>query len=146
MLGKDISFPESVGLLLEYPSFVNGYTGFKNLKMIASLKNKATDEDIKNAMTKVGLDPNDTRKFKSYSLGMKQKLGIACAIMENPELLILDEPFNALDEKSVENVKKIIKEYKSDDRIIILSCHDKEELNELSNEIIDIYEGEIIDK
>lgn len=143
-LGKDISFPESVGLLLEYPSFVNSYTGLKNLKMIASLKGIISDEDIKQTLIKVGLDPNDTRKFKSYSLGMKQKLGIACAIMENPEILILDEPFNALDEKSVLMVEKIIKEYKNDKRIIIISCHEKEELEKLSDEIINISEGELI--
>lgn len=143
-LGKDISFPESVGLLLEYPAFVNSYTGLKNLKMIASLKGIISDEDIKQTLIKVGLDPNDTRKFKSYSLGMKQKLGIACAIMENPEILILDEPFNALDEKSVLMVEKIIKEYKNDKRIIIISCHEKEELEKLSDEIINISEGELI--
>lgn len=143
-LGKDISFPESVGLLLEYPSFVNSYTGLKNLKMIASLKGIISDEDIKQTLIKVGLDPNDTRKFKSYSLGMKQKLGIACAIMEKPEILILDEPFNALDEKSVLMVEKIIKEYKNDKRIIIISCHEKEELEKLSDEIINISEGELI--
>ena len=143
-LGKDISFPESVGLLLEYPSFVNSYTGLKNLKMIASLKGIISDEDIKQTLIKVGLDPNDMRKFKSYSLGMKQKLGIACAIMENPEILILDEPFNALDEKSVLMVEKIIKEYKNDKRIIIISCHEKEELEKLSDEIINISEGELI--
>ena len=101
-LGKDISFPPSVGLLLENPAFVNGYTGFKNLSMIAALKGKIGDIDIKNALKKVGLDPEDGRTFKKYSLGMKQKLGIACAIMENPELIILDEPTNALDEKGVD--------------------------------------------
>ena len=95
-------------------------------------------------MEEVGLDPNDTRKFKSYSLGMKQKLGIACAIMESPDLLILDEPLNALDEKSVEKIRHLIEEYKRDDRIVIVSCHDKDELETLSDEIININEGEIV--
>lgn len=143
-LGKDISFPPSVGLLLENPAFVNGYTGFKNLSMIAALKGEIGDNDIKNALKKVGLDPEDGRTFKKYSLGMKQKLGIACAIMENPELIILDEPTNALDEKGIDMVHNIVMEYKEKGALIIISCHDKEQLEYLSDEIIEIYEGKIV--
>lgn len=144
-LGKEISFPPSVGLLLENPAFVNGYTGFKNLKMIAALKGVATDEDIKAAMEKCGLDPDDTRTFKKYSLGMKQKLGIACAVMENPDLIILDEPTNALDEKGVNMVRDMLMEYRKKGALIIISCHDKEQLEYLSDNIIEIYEGKIVD-
>ena len=108
IIGKDISFPESIGLLLEYPGFVRKYSGFKNLKMIASLKGIAGDNQIKNTMIKTGLNPENKKSFGSYSLGMKQKLGIACAIMENPELIILDEPVNALDEFSIKNIAGII--------------------------------------
>ncbi|MGN0318398.1 MAG: ATP-binding cassette domain-containing protein [Lachnospira sp.] len=144
-LGKEISFPPSVGLLLENPAFVNGYTGFKNLKMIAALKGIATDEDIRKALNKCGLDPDDKRTFRKYSLGMKQKLGIACAVMENPELIILDEPTNALDEKGVNMVRDMLMEYKNSGAMIIISCHDKEQLEYLSDNIIEIYEGKIVE-
>lgn len=143
LLGKDISFPESMGLLLEYPSFVNGYTGFKNLKMIASIDQKIKDEQIRDSIQMVGLEPEDKRSFRKYSLGMKQKLGIACAIMEKPELLILDEPFNALDEKGADMVRGILQDFKDENKLIILACHDKEELESVADEIYEIYEGKI---
>lgn len=142
-IGKDISFPESMGLLLEYPSFVNSYSGLKNLEMIASIKKKASVDDVKDCIRRVGLDPNDRKPFRKYSLGMKQKLGLACAIMEKPELLILDEPFNALDEKGIAVIKTIIEDFRDNGALIIMSCHDKEELNNISDVIIDIYEGKI---
>lgn len=142
-IGKDISFPESMGLLLEYPSFVNSYSGLKNLEMIASIKKKASIDDVKDCIRRVGLDPNDRKPFRKYSLGMKQKLGLACAIMEKPELLILDEPFNALDEKGIAVIKTIIEDFRDNGTLIIMSCHDKEELNNISDVIIDIYEGKI---
>lgn len=142
-IGKDISFPESMGLLLEYPSFVNSYSGLKNLEMIASIKKKASIDDVKDCIRRVGLDPNDRKPFRKYSLGMKQKLGLACAIMEKPELLILDEPFNALDEKGIAVIKTIIEDFRDNGALIIMSCHDKEELNNISDVIIDIYEGKI---
>lgn len=142
-IGKDISFPESMGLLLEYPSFVNSYSGLKNLEMIASIKKKASVDDVKDCIRRVGLEPNDRKPFRKYSLGMKQKLGLACAIMEKPELLILDEPFNALDEKGIAVIKTIIEDFRDNGALIIMSCHDKEELNNISDVIIDIYEGKI---
>lgn len=142
-LGKDISFPPSIGLLIEYPSFVNGYTGLKNLQMIASIQNKITEEQVREAIQRVGLNPDDKRTFKKYSLGMKQKLGIACAIMENPELIILDEPVNALDEAGISMVRDILHDYRKKGALIIIACHDKEELEFLSDEIYSISEGKI---
>lgn len=143
VLGKDMSFPESIGILIENPSFLSQYSGFDNLKMIASIKNRADDEKIKLYMRELGLDPDDRKKYKKYSLGMKQKLGIVCAIMENPDIVILDEPINALDEESVEKVKQVISKIKSEDKIIIIACHDKEELYYLSDRIIEVEEGKI---
>lgn len=143
ILGKDISFPKSVGALIENPSFIGDYTGFKNLKLLASIQNKISDEDIRKAISAVGLDPDDKRTFKKYSLGMKQRLGIACAIMENPDIIILDEPVNALDENGIELVRDILREQKERGALIILACHDKEELRYLSDEIFEIYEGKI---
>ena len=98
-LGKEITFPQSVGLLLENPAFLDGYTGHENLEMLASIKNRITREEIHEAIASVGLDPLDKRKYKKFSLGMKQRLGIAAAIMEKPDILILDEPTNSLLQK-----------------------------------------------
>ena len=143
ILGKDISFPESIGLLIEYPAFINGYTGFRNLKMIAGIKNKIDDVRIREAIESVGLDPDDRRTFRKYSLGMKQKLGIACAIMENPDIIILDEPVNALDEAGVGRVHDILEECRQRGAVIIIACHDREELNLLCDEIFKIESGRI---
>ena len=93
-IGKDISFPESAGVLIENPGFISGYTAFQNLKTIASIQNRISDEEIKAVILAVGLDPEDTRKYRKFSLGMKQRLGIASAVMENPALILLDEPIS----------------------------------------------------
>lgn len=146
ILGKDISFPESIGVLIENPAFISNYTGFKNLKVLSSIQGKIGDEDIRMALEEIGLDPDDKRTFKKYSLGMKQKLGIAAAIMEKPDIVILDEPINALDEASVENVRSILAKQKERGAIIIIACHDKSELEELSDEIIEISDGKIVNK
>lgn len=143
VLGRDISFPESVGVLIESPGFTSSFSGFKNLKFLAQIQNRINDEDIKSAMENVGLDPEDKKSFRKYSLGMKQKLGIAAAIMEKPKLLILDEPFNALDEETVNKIRGIIKSYKSKDHIVILSCHDRDEIDSLCDMIIEIKSGAI---
>lgn len=140
VLGKDFSFPPSIGVLIENPAFISKYTGFKNLKMIASIKNKATDEDIKQVLQNVGLDPEDKRVYRKYSLGMKQRLGIACALMEKPDIILLDEPINAIDEDGVGIIKDLLKNY-SANSIIIVSCHDKEELEYLSDEIFVLSSG-----
>ncbi len=142
-LGKDISFPRSISALIESPAFLDNFTGYKNLEMIASLKEVATKEDIENALMEVGLDPHDTRTYRKYSLGMKQKLGLACCFMENPDIILLDEPFNALDEESVEKVKKIIFKHKERGALIVLACHDGESLSSLSDEIIPVVEGRV---
>ena len=97
-LGRDISFPESIGLLLENPVFLDRYTGLENLKLLAELSGSVDVEKLKQILIKVGLDPDDKRKYRNYSLGMKQRIGIAAAIMDEPSILLLDEPINALDE------------------------------------------------
>lgn len=144
ILGKDISFPESIGVLIENPAFISGYTGFKNLKVLASIQNKIGDDEIKKAIELVGLDPDDKRTYRKYSLGMKQKLGIAAAFMESPQIIILDEPINALDESGANQVHMILEEQKKNGAIIIIACHDKEELEMLSDEIIEINDGRIV--
>ena len=115
----------------------------KSLKTLAAIQNKVGYKEICEALVKVGLDPSDNKKFKKYSLGMKQKLGIAGAIFENPELVILDEPTNALDEKSIVSFKEIIKELKARHALVIISCHDTEDLQELSDTIFTMENGSI---
>lgn len=146
ILWKDISFPESVGALIENPAFLGGYTGFKNLRILADIKGGTSDEQIRDAIEKLGLDPDDKRKYRKYSLGMKQKLGITCAIMESPDVVILDEPINAIDEKGVQLVEEVLNELKEQGKIIIIACHDKEELELLSDEIFYMEEGRIVQK
>ena len=132
-LHKEISFPESVGVIIESPGFWNYYTGFENLKVLAGIKNKIADNEIKEAIEKVGLDPEDKRTFKKYSLGMKQRLAIAQAIMEKPDLIILDEPTNALDEEGINLVRNILLEEKSRGATILIASHNKEDIEILSD-------------
>jgi ABC-2 type transport system ATP-binding protein len=142
-LGKEITFPQSVGLLLENPAFLDSYTGYENLEMLASIKNIITREEIHEAITSVGLDPLDKRKYKKFSLGMKQRLGIAAAIMEKPDILILDEPTNSLDSSGVSLVKTIIAKERERGAIIILACHDLPVLRDVSDEIFLLEQGKI---
>lgn len=142
-LGKELSFPESAGVLIENPSFLPNLTGIRNLKILADLQGNIPEEQLRAALTTVGLDPDDKRKFRKYSLGMKQKLGIAAAILGDPELIILDEPLNALDTDGVEMVHTVLAQAKARGALIILACHDAEELNALSDEIITIESGKI---
>ncbi|WP_395761145.1 ATP-binding cassette domain-containing protein [Bacillus sp. 3G2] len=140
------NFPEDMGLLIEYPGFLPSYTGFKNLKILASIQNKINDQKINEALKNVGLDPNDKRKVKKYSLGMKQRLGIAQALMEDPDLIILDEPTNALDKSAVELVRSLLLHLKDKGKTIIIASHDQEELQALCDELFTIENGEIIER
>lgn len=142
-IGKQIDFPESMGILIENPSFLGGLSGFENLKILASLKNKPDENIIKKTISRVGLNPNDKKKYRKYSLGMKQRLGIAAAIMESPELIILDEPTNALDSDGVEITKQIIREERERGALVIMTCHDKEILEDMCDVIYSIEHGEI---
>jgi len=139
LLGKDISFPRSVGILIENPAFISNYTGLKNLQVLASIQKRINDDEIKNVIRIVGLDPEDKRTYKKYSLG------IAGAIMEKPDIVILDEPINALDESGALQVREILSDLKTNGSIIILACHDAQELEFLSDEIYTISEGKIIE-
>ena len=145
IVGKDIEFPDNVGVLIENPGLIENYTGFKNLRTLADVKKITSDEEIRELLTKLNLEPEDKRKVKKYSLGMKQKIGIAEAFIDKPDLIILDEPFNALDAKSVEIVKAMIKEYRNDDRLILISCHDAGTLKEVCDEIYSMEEGKLIE-
>lgn len=143
VLHRDIDFPRSIGALIETPSFLNSYSGFVNLKMLANLNGDINDSQIKTALNKVGLNPEDKKPYRKYSLGMKQKLGIANAIMGEPDIVILDEPINALDEESVSLIKQELILLKNAGKLIIVACHDREELEFLSDVIIEIKDGKI---
>ena len=144
ILGKEIAFPESIGILIENPAFLDNYSGFANLKLLASIQNKIDDEQIYKTLKRVGLEPDSRKKYKKYSLGMKQKLGIAGAVMEKPELLILDEPANALDEEGIERLKKIVQEEKERGALIILSCHDSALLEAMADVIYSMENGRLL--
>lgn len=141
VIGKDLSFPQSVGMILETPVFLPDKTGYENLRLLASTRGEISSREIKAALERVGLDAEDQRKVKKYSLGMRQRLGIACAIMEQPELLLLDEPFNGLDESGCQLVQDIILEQRGRGCLILLACHDRSELETLSDHIYRVVEG-----
>lgn len=143
VLGKDITFPESMGLFLENPAFLGSYSGFQNLKMLASIQNRVNDEKIRETISSVGLNPDDKKKYCKYSLGMKQRLGIAAAIMEDPEIVILDEPTNALDVDGIELVKTILLNQRERGALVIISCHDLAILQMMSDEILLLESGRI---
>jgi ABC-2 type transport system ATP-binding protein len=144
-LHKDISFPPSVGALLENPAFIDGYTGKENLKLLAGIKGLVTDDEIDEILDFVGLSNAKDKKYKKYSLGMKQRLGIAAAVMEKPEIVILDEPTNSLDSEGVEMVKSLVQREKERQSLVIIACHEYEILKSLSDIIYSIEDGKIID-
>ena len=138
-------FPNSCGIIIDRPAYIANKTGFENLKRLASIQNKISDDHIKNTMKKLGLDWKLTQKVKDYSLGMKQKLAVAQAIMENQKLLILDEPFNGLDKESVLNLHNLLKDLNREDgKTIIFTSHNQEDILMLSDEVYEIIEKELI--
>ena len=143
VLGKDISFPSDIGILIENPAFLDNYTGMENLELLAEIHKKVSDHRITEVLSQVGLDPKDRRKYKQYSLGMKQRLGIAGAVLEHPQIMLIDEPTNALDTTGVEMVKKIIREERNRGALIVLACHDFAILNEVSDKLFFVEEGEV---
>ena len=144
-LGKDISFPKSIGMMIEKPGFLECYSGYQNLKMLASIKNDVGEQEILDVFRRVGLEKDMHKKYRKYSLGMKQKLGIAAAIFEKPEIVILDEPANALDEKSERKLWEIVKEEKERGALVIVSCHSSDILEQVSDELYCMDAGRIIE-
>ena len=131
---KNNSFPKNTRALIDGPDFIPELTGFENLKLLASIQNKINDDKIIESLKKVNLYNDKDKKYCEYSLGMKQKLGIAQAIMENPKLLILDEAFNGIEESSVNDLKKMLKDMKNENKIIIITSHIKDDIKELADE------------
>lgn len=143
IIGKETDFPKSVGAIIENPAFFAYATGYENLKMLADIKKLISEKRIRDTMQKVGLNDMDKRNVAKYSLGMKQRLAIAQAIMESPEILVLDEPTNALDEQGIEIFRNIIKEEKERGTLIILASHNKEDIELLADIKIHMDNGRI---
>ena len=142
-IGKDTDFADHIGIIIETPGFLSAYSGYKNLEYLASIKNRIGKNEIKKSMERVGLDPNSKKKVGKYSLGMRQRLGIAQAIMENPDILILDEPMNGLDNQGVEDVREILLNLKDEGKSIILASHNKEDIEVLCDEVYEMDHGRL---
>ena len=145
-ISNSLNFPDDVGVLIENPSFFPDLTGFQNLKLLANIKNKISDKQIIEALEIVNLIEEKDKKYSKYSLGMKQKLGIAQAIMEDQKIIILDEPFNGIEEKTVDKLINYLLKEKSKDKIIILSTHIISDLEKLSDHIYYFDNGNIHEK
>lgn len=144
ILHKDMEVLPSLGLIIENAGLFGEYTGYKNLKLLANINKKIGDKEIKEAILSVGLDPDDKRTYKKYSLGMKQRLVIAQAIMEKPDIILLDEPTNALDEKGVREIRDIIKKEKDRGALILLASHNKEDIESLADKVYFMENGKIV--
>lgn len=141
IVGKDIDFPENLGFIIETPGFLLNYSGYKNLKYLASIRKKIDSNEIKESMSLVGLDSADKKHVGKYSLGMRHRLGIAQAIMEKPDILVLDEPMNALDKNGVEEMRRLFLKMKSEGKLILLTSHNREDIEILCDEVYEMEEG-----
>lgn len=143
-LGKNCDFPESLGVLIESPGFLWYESGLSNLRFLAKIQKNITDEEVKEAIHMVGLDSNSKKHVGKYSLGMKQRLGIAQAVMEQPNILILDEPMNGLDDAGVDLIRTLLLNYKKEGRVILLASHNKEDIDLLCDEVYHMNGGNVV--
>lgn len=143
-LGRDIDFADNMGIIIENPGFLSHYSGYKNLEYLASIRKLIGEEQIRASMERVGLDPDSKKKVGKYSLGMRQRLGIAQAIMENPDILILDEPMNGLDNQGVKDVRRILLDLKEEGKTVILASHHKEDIEILCDQVYELDHGRIL--
>lgn len=141
VIGKEVDFPESLGVIIETPGFLTNLTGLRNLEILAGLRGKIARKDIENAIRKSGLDPALKKAVSKYSLGMRQRLGIAQAIMEDPEFLILDEPFNGLDKHGVADIRSLLLDLKKQGKTIILASHNSEDIRILCDKVYEMDGG-----
>lgn len=134
-VGEDIDFPDNVGFIIEAPGFLPHESGIANLKHLAAIRGKIRMDEIRKSIELVGLDPDSKKKVGKYSLGMRQRLGLAQAIMERPNLLILDEPMNGLDNQGVQHIRLVLKSLKESGATILLASHFKEDIDFLCDEV-----------
>ena len=140
-IGKDIDFPENMGIIIEAPGFIPYYSGYKNLKLLAGLRGKIGKNEIIKSMEQVGLDPYLKRHVRKYSLGMRQRLGLAQAIMENPDLLILDEPMSGLDKEGVSDMRGYLKLFREQGKTILIASHSAEDISILCDTVCEMDKG-----
>ena len=146
IIGKDCEYPKNMGVIIETPGFLPYHSGYKNIEYLASLRKKITKLDIKDVLVKVGLVGEEKKLVAKYSLGMRQRLGIAQAIMENPELLILDEPMNGLDKEGIVEVRKLLLDMKSEGKTMIVTSHNEEDIKVLCDKVIEMDKGKLCSK
>ena len=138
--------PDNLGIVIEQPSFINDLTGLENLKLLASIRNVATERDIVESLEIVNLKDDMNKKYSKYSLGMRQKLSIAQAIMEHQKVILLDEPFNGIDRQSVVAIKEYLKRVKNEDKLIIITTHIMDDVVDLSDVMLYIEDGMLNEK
>ncbi len=137
-VGKEVDFPDRLGVIIETPGFIPNLSGYKNLKILAALKGRIGKQTIRETMRKVGLDPDMKKTVAKYSLGMRQRLGIAQAIMEDPSVLILDEPFNGLDRYGVAEIRDLLRGLKEAGKSILLASHNAQDIEVLCDDVMDL--------
>lgn len=142
-VGRDIDIPKNIGLIIEMPGFLPNFSGFSNLWQLAKIRGKICKNDVREVMEKVGLNPHDKKHVGKYSLGMRQRLGIAQAIMENPDILILDEPMNGLDKNGVNDMRELLLRLKSDGKTMIVASHNSADIDILCDRVFEIEKGNL---
>ena len=142
-VGKDIDFPDDIGIIIETPGFIPYYSGYRNLKLLAGLNRKITGDQIKDSIKSVGLDPNMKKSVRKYSLGMRQRLGLAQAIMEDPSILILDEPLSGLDKEGVTEMREYLKTFREQGKTILIASHSTEDIEILCDTVCEMDKGNL---
>lgn len=140
-IGKNTDFAEDTGIIIETPGFLGAFSGYKNLEYLAAIKKQIGKDEIRKSMELVGLDPDSRKKVKKYSLGMRQRLGIAQAIMEHPKFLVLDEPMNGLDREGAAEIRELFLKLKKEGTTILLSSHHREDMEELCDKVYEMEDG-----
>lgn len=140
-VGRDMDFPDDLGIIIETPGFLPNLSGMKNLQILASLKKRASTDVIRDVIRKVGLDPDSRKPVGKYSLGMRQRLGLAQALMEDPSILILDEPLNGLDKHGVVQIRELIKSLRTEGKTILLASHNQMDIDELCDTVCEMDGG-----
>ncbi len=143
-IGKEIEHPDSMGILIDAPGFIPFYSGYQNLKILAEIKNRIGRNEINATMQAVGLDPSLKLNVSRYSMGMRQRLALAQAIMESPQLMLLDEPFNGLDKSGVVEMRKLIKSLRKENTLVLLSSHNPQDIDELCDTVHEIDSGKLV--
>lgn len=140
-VGREIDVPQDIGTIIEAPGFLPNYSGFRNLKLLSLIRKRIDDTRIRESIKRVGLDPYSRKWVSKYSLGMRQRLGIAQAFMENPSILILDEPMNGLDKHGVEDVRQLMLDLKEEGKTILIASHNSEDIDRLCDTVCEMESG-----